>query len=239
MPRIARVVALGLPHHVTQRGNNRGQVFFDDDDRRFYLLTLAKYRQQYGVEVWGYCLMGNHVHVLAVPEREESLARCFAGTNLVYTQYINRKMSRSGRLWQNRFFSCPVDKDSYLWPVLRYIERNPVRVGKVKQARQYEWSSARRHVKGEPDAVVNEPDWFAGELRAMKYGRFLREEPEDTTFEIRRMTATGRPLGTPEFRVALETDLGRNLGPKKGGRPRRGWNNMGSVPPWPSVALHC
>ena len=165
--------------------------------------------------------MDNHVHVLAVPEREESLARCFAGTNLVYTQYVNRKQRRSGRLWQNRFFSCPVDRDSYLWPVLRYIERNPVRVGLAKQAWRYEWSSARRHVRGEPDAVVNEPDWFAGELRAMKYGRYLREEPEETMAEVRRMTANGRPLGTPEFRAALETRLGRRLGPQKGGRPRR------------------
>ncbi len=166
MSRIARVVAVGLPHHVTQRGNNRQQVFFDDDDRRFYLLTLAKYGRKHGVDIWGYCLMDNHVHVLAVPEREESLARCFAGTNLVYTQYINRKRSRSGRLWQNRFFSCPVDNDSYLWPVLRYIERNPVRAGMVKQAWQYEWSSARHHAKGEPDMLVNEPDWFTKELRA-------------------------------------------------------------------------
>ena len=220
MSRIARVVAVALPHHVTQRGNNRQTVFFDDDDRRFYLLTLAKYRQKYGVEVWGYCLIDNHVHVLAVPEREESLARCFAGTNLVYTQYINRKMSRSGRLWQNRFFSCPVDKDSYLWPVLGYIERNPVRAGKVRQAWQYPWSSALHHAKGEPDFVVNEPDWFVKELRAMKYGRFLHEEPEDAVLEIRRMTATGRPLGTPAFRAIMESQLGRRLEARVVGRPR-------------------
>jgi putative transposase len=221
MPRIARVVAVGLPHHVTQRGNNRQTVFFDDDDRRFYLMTLAKYSRKCGVEIWGYSLMDNHVHALAVPEREESLARCFAGTNLVYTQYINRKMSRGGRLWQNRFFSCPVDKDSYLWPVLRYIERNPVRAGKVRQAWQYPWSSAPHHAKGEPDMLVNEPDWLAKGLRAMKYGRFLREEPEESTFEIRRMTATGRPLGTPAFLAVLESQLGRNLEPQRGGRPRR------------------
>ena len=83
MARIARVVAVGFPHHVTQRGNNRERVFFSDDDRRFYLWTLLKYRQQYGVEVWAYCLTKNHVHVLAVPKEEDSLARCFAGTNLV------------------------------------------------------------------------------------------------------------------------------------------------------------
>jgi len=111
MPRIARVMAVGMPHHVTQRGNNRCDVFFEDDDRRFYLWTLAQYGRRYGVDIWGYCLMDNHVHFLAVPQELDSLARCFAGANLIYTQRINRKQSRSGRLWQNRFFSSPVDKD--------------------------------------------------------------------------------------------------------------------------------
>ena len=123
MPRIARVVAVGLPHHVTQRGNNRSQVFFDDDDRRFYLWTLAQYRRKHAVDIWGYFLMDNHMNALAVPQQPDSLARCFAGTNLVYTQHVNRKNRRSGRLWQNRFFSWPVDKDEYLWSVLRYILR--------------------------------------------------------------------------------------------------------------------
>jgi putative transposase len=220
--RIARVVAVGLPHHVAQRGNNRQTVFFDDDDRRFYLMTLAKYGRKCGVEIWGYCLMDNHVHALAVPEREESLARGFAGTNLVYTQYINRKMSRSGRLWQSRFYSCPVDKDSYLWPVLRYIERNPVRAGTARQAWQYPWSSAPHHAKGEPDMLVSEPAWVTKELRSMKYGRFLHEEPEETTLEIRRMTATGRPLGTPAFRAILESQTSRRLEARSVGRPRHG-----------------
>jgi putative transposase len=89
-------VASGLPHHVTQRGNNRCPVFFDDDDRRFYLWTLARYGRKCGVAVWGYCLMDNHLHVLAVPERAESLARCFADTSLIYTQRVNKKQSRGG-----------------------------------------------------------------------------------------------------------------------------------------------
>jgi putative transposase len=215
------VIAVGLPHHVTQRGNNRSQVFFDDDDRRFYLWTLAKYRRQHGVEVWGYCLMENHVHVIAVPGREESLARCFAGTNLVYTQYINHKLGRNGRLWQNRFFSCPVDKETYLWPLLRYIERNPVRAGLARQAWQYEWSSARHHVKSDVDAVLNEPDWVARRLREMKYASYLRNETEEQTAEIRRMTATGRPLGAPAFCARLESRLDRSLSANQVGRPRK------------------
>ena len=230
MSRIARVVAVGLPHHVTQRGNNRGQVFFDDDDRRFYLRTLAQYRRKCGVDVWGYCLMDNHMHALAVPHEVDSLARCFAGTNLIYTQHVNRKHRRSGRLWQNRFFSCPVDKDEYLWPVLRYIDRNPVRSKMVHRAWEYPWSSARHHVTGEADPLLNEPDWFLAELRRQKYRSYLRAESEEKAAEIRRMTATGRPLGGSEFLSVLESHLERVLSVQKRGRPRRATGKWGSVP---------
>ena len=219
MPRIARVVAVGLPHHVTQRGNNRCDVFFDDDDRRFYLWTLAQSRRKYAVDIWGYCLMDNHMHALAVPHEPDSLARCFAGTNLIYTQHTNRKQGRSGRLWQNRFFSCPVDKDEYLWPVLRYIDRNPIRARLVSKAWDYRWSSARHHVTGEADALLNEPDWLLAELRERKYRSYLKNEPEELMSEIRRSAGTGRPLGNAAFLSALESRLSRVIGVKKRGRP--------------------
>jgi len=212
-------VAVGLPHHVTQRGNNRCDVFFDDDDRRFYLWTLAQSRRKYAVDIWGYCLMDNHMHALAVPHEPDSLARCFAGTNLIYTQHTNRKQGRSGRLWQNRFFSCPVDKDEYLWPVLRYIDRNPIRARLVSKAWDYRWSSARHHVTGEADALLNEPDWLLAELRERKYRSYLKNEPEELMSEIRRSAGTGRPLGNAAFLSALESRLSRVIGVKKRGRP--------------------
>ena len=220
MARIARVVAVGFPHHVTQRGNNRERTFFSDDDRRFYLWTLLKYRQQYGVEVWAYCLTKNHVHVLAVPKEEDSLARCFAGTNLVYTQYVNRQHGRSGRLWQNRFFSCPVDKDSYLLPVLRYIEANPVRAKQVARAWDWPWSSARHHVLGEPDPVVKEPGWLKEKL-GRDYRAYLQRRSEEQDAEVRRALSTGRPLGDAAFVARLESKTGRQLAPRKVGRPRK------------------
>ena len=108
MPRIARIVAPGYPHHITQRGNNRAVVFFDDQDRRTYLQLLAKYSKLFALQIWAYCLMDNHVHLLAVPEKENALARGIGLTNQVYTQYLNRKRNQSGRIWQNRFFSCLV-----------------------------------------------------------------------------------------------------------------------------------
>ena len=148
MPRIARIIAAGHPHHITQRGNNRATVFFDDEDRQTYLKLLLKYSQKYTIAIWAYCLMSNHIHLLAVPETETALARGIGLTNLMYTQYLNRKLNQSGRIWQNRFFSCLVENDQYLWAVARYIERNPVKAGLAARRQEYRWSSAKAHVTG-------------------------------------------------------------------------------------------
>lgn len=154
MPRIARAVATDYPHHITQRGNNRAQVFFDDEDRTFYLSTLQKYARQYKVDIWAYCLMTNHVHFVAVPREDFSLARGIGLTNLVYTQYLNRKFGNTGRVWQNRFFSCPVETDTYLWAVIRYVVNNPVKAGMTERAVEYRWSSAMAHISGHLDPIV-------------------------------------------------------------------------------------
>ena len=137
MPRIARVIATNYPHHITQRGNNRAAVFFDDEDRQTYMKLLAVYAEKHHFQIWAYCLMNNHIHLLAVPETETSLARGIGLTNQVYTQYINRKLNQCGRVWQNRFFSCVVENDQYLWAVARYIERNPLKVGLAEKAEAY------------------------------------------------------------------------------------------------------
>ena len=125
----------GCVHHVTQRGNNRQDVFFVDDDRRVYLELLAQQAPRFGLSVQGYCLMTNHVHLLA-----KTLGR----THFLYTQYVNRLHGRSGHLWQNRFYSCALDEPQQ-WAALGYVERNPVRARLVRLAWRYEWSSAAAH----------------------------------------------------------------------------------------------
>lgn len=218
MSRIARVIAAGYPHHVTQRGNNRGAVFFDPEDRRVYSRLLRKYTVQYKVQVWAYCLMGNHIHLVLVPEDEGGLCGCMRGVNLCYTQYINRKYERSGRLWQNRFFSCPIEKERYLWTVARYVETNPVRAGLIRYAQEHAWSSAQAHVLGKEDSILSQPGWLTEEERK-GYAEFLRETGEEES--IRRATQTGRPFGTKEFVERLEGQLGREFQLKKAGRPKK------------------
>ena len=123
MPRISRAVAKGYPHHIIQRGNNRESVFFDDEDRKQYLSLLKKYSEKWSAPVLAYCLMSNHVHLMVRPLSDDSLYKMMQGLTLCYTQYVNRKYQRTGRLWESRYHSCIVDKEQYLWAVARYIEQ--------------------------------------------------------------------------------------------------------------------
>ena len=219
MSRIARIVVPDYPHHVTQRGNNRSFVFYDNEDRENYLDILGNYARRYFLQIWAYCLMGNHVHLLVVPEKEDSLARGIGLTNQVYTQYLNRKLKQSGRVWQNRFFSCIIESDQYLWAVARYIERNPVKAGLVVRAEEYRWSSAKAHMTGSRDSLLHVPGWLeAGELAA--YADFLNNADNETDQAIRKATSAGRLLGSDVFIDEMETALNRSLRPNKPGRPR-------------------
>ncbi len=145
MPRRARVVFEGVVHHITQRGNYRQNVFEDDSDKRKYVEFIREYSEKYGMKIYAYCLMSNHVHFIAAPVKEDSLAMTFKYSNMRYSSYFNKKNKRSGHLWQGRFYSCPLQYEHAL-EALRYVERNPVRANIVEFPWEYEWSSAREHV---------------------------------------------------------------------------------------------
>ena len=221
MARIARIVVPGMPHHITQRGNNRQDVFFVDDDRRVYLRLLAQSAARYGLQVLGYCLMTNHVHLVAVPRGPESLAKAVGRTDFAYAQYIARLHRRSGHLWQNRFYSCALEAEA-LWPVLAYVDRNPVRAGLVDEAWDWPWSSAAVHV-GEvrTDPVVDLAAWKRLAAGVRVRSLLVREEDEATLQRLRRSTHTGRPLAGDGFLAKLEATLGRRVRPLPVGRPRK------------------
>lgn len=213
MSRIARIIAPGYPHHITQRGNNRTTVFFDDEDRQTYLKLLVSYADKYSLQIWGYCLMDNHVHLLAVPETETALARGVGLTNQVYTQYLNRKLSRSGRIWQNRFYSCVVENEQYLWVVARYIERNPVKAGLAERPELYRWSSAKAHLTGTVDTILSSTSWLAPSEKAA-YCQFVATENNNGMDDaLRKATSCGRPFGSDDFIAILESQLGQTLKP--------------------------
>ena len=221
MPRAARIVVPEVSHHVTQRGNNRGDVFFVDDDRRIYLGLLRRGAQRYGLRVEGYCLMTNHVHLVCVPTLEHSLARALALTNLRYTQYVNRMHGRSGRLWQNRFFSCPLD-EAHRVAALCYVENNPVRAAMVKRPAHYAWSSAASHCGGEDASGLLDLSAWGREYPGQEWARVLAECCPESRDALRLNTRTGRPLGTDSFISKIETALGRRVRALPVGRPK-GW----------------
>lgn len=218
MPRFARVVIQDCPHHVTQRGNNRQIVFFVEEDYGVYLSFLAELSQEHGLRIDGYCLMANHVHLIATPATERSLALAVGRTHFRYTQYVNRMHGRSGHLWQNRFFSCPLD-ESHSLAAMAYVERNAVTAKLCRRAWRYRWSSAASHC-GRRN-VHQLADLGELPVSAKRWREALTNCDEDMEERIRIRTQTGRPLGDDSFMSKLEMLVGRRLRPLPVGRPRK------------------
>lgn len=208
MARMARLVVPDYPHHVTQRGNRRQQVFFNDDDYQTYIELLSASSRRTNVGIWAYCLMPNHVHVVAAPKEASSLCECFSDAHRRYTRRINFREGWRGYLWQGRFHSYVMD-EAYLLATVRYVELNPLRAGLCQRAVDWRWSSARAHVSGQDDGlVIVEPmleridDWVA----------YLDEPGEQQkTKAIHVHSRTGRPLGNDEFLDRIQAITGRKV----------------------------
>jgi putative transposase len=223
MPRRPRVIVPGVAHHVTQRGNNHEPVFHCADNRRYYLDILARHATHYGARILGYCLMTNHVHLIAVPERENSLALTLGRTHSEYALALNHTRDRSGHVWQNRFFSCLMD-GAHALRALRYVELNPVRAGLAAAPCDWPWSSARAHAIGhvaDPVLHYNWADYF-GQWNYSEWQEILSAGMAGGECDsVRRATYTGEPLGSPEFITALERRVGRRLRVLGRGRPHK------------------
>ena len=209
------------PHHVTQRGNNRQDVFFVPDDYRLYLDILREQAERHGVEIHAYCLMTNHVHLVATPHRAESLAKAVGRTHWRYSQTINRLHGRSGHLWQGRFYSCALDRPHF-GAAVKYVERNPVRAGVVRRAWEFAWSSAAAHCGGPDETGLLDLGTWGKMLAGEDWRRELSgRDDKDAVRALRSCTSRGRPLGTDSFMSKIEKLVGRRLRPLPSGRPRK------------------
>ena len=218
MARLARAVVPGLPHHVTQRGNRRQPTFFRPDDYVLYRTLMAEWCRKCGVEIWAYCLMPNHAHLIAVPDTPGALRRAIGEAHRRYTLEVNRREGWKGYLWQGRFASFPMD-DRYTVAASRYVELNPVRAGLVSSAAEYPWSSARAHLLGKDDKLVSVAPLLSW---VDNWSAFLGAAvPPDLGNQLHSHARTGRPLGSNYFIEDLERRLGRVLRPRKRGpRPK-------------------
>jgi putative transposase len=219
MARLARIVLPGVPHHVTQRGNRRERVFFEDGDYALYLDLLAEAAARAQVAIWAYCLMPNHVHIIAVPGDEDGLRRTFRYVHRHYTGYINARMRVTGHLWQGRFSSVAIDQ-AHLVSAFRYVALNPVRARLVERAENWRWSSTAAHLAGEDDAVVTVAPALE---RVGDFASFLGE-PFDEAMSyaaLRKAESVGRPVGSKEWLADMEARTGLTLAPqKRGPKPR-------------------
>jgi len=222
MPRQARVVFPNIPHHIIQRGNRREDVFFSDSDRKQYLEWLKEYCKEHKVEILAYCLMTNHIHLIAVPTTQDGLQKVLKPLHMRYAQKINRERGWKGHFWQGRYFSSPLDGE-YLLFTTRYIERNPIRVKKVRKAENYKWSSARGHCGTAQDDILTKKMKWLNKYEGIDNWRqwlSIKEENEKTDL-IRRNTEKGIPTGSGRFIRRLEKLADRVLDYRPIGRPRK------------------
>jgi putative transposase len=193
-------------------------VFFCDDDRRTYLAILRDHGRRSGVRYLAWCLMPNHVHLVAIPERANSLARALGLAHAEYARWINVRHRQVGHMWQNRFHSCPME-ERHLWEAIRYVETNPVRAGLAPCATEWCWSSASAHVLGADQWSLTDLTWWRGHWNSGSWQQVLDAGFREAALaeRLREATRTGRPFGGQEFIRALEAGTGRSLGPQKRG----------------------
>jgi putative transposase len=219
MARLARVVIPGLPHHVTQRGNGCSRVFFSDADYALYRDLLAASCRGAGVEIWAWCLMPSHVHLILTPHDEDGLRRALAPVHRRYAGILHQRRRRMGHFWQGRFGAVVMDED-HLAAAFRYISLNPVRARLVARAQDWKWSSARAHLGRHDDGLTDVRP------ARQRFARFadLIEGPGDAEAidRLRQGESIGRPVGSPDFLAQVEALTGRQLrAHKRGPKPAR------------------
>jgi len=222
MPRKARTVFSNIPHHITQRGNRREEVFFTDEGREKYLKWLKEYCERHRVEILAYCLMTNHIHLVAVPTTDTGLQDVLRPLHMRYAQYINRQRGWKGHVWQGRYFSSPLD-EQYMWAAIRYVERNPVRARMVRKAEDYRWSSAATHCQRvASDLLTSKLQWKRKLDSIENWSGWVAEgEGPEVLSLLRRNADKGLPCGSERFVEKLERQAGKMLAYRPIGRPKK------------------
>lgn len=193
MPRQARLVIPGVAMHVTQRGNFRSEVFIDDEDKAYYIRIFQFYKKKFKVKLYAWCLMDNHVHFILEPSNLKGLALLFKSLNIKYGHYINKKLNRTGRVWEGRFYSCLLDEE-HLYEAIRYVELNPLRAKMEIQIGDYHWNSYHEHVGKRNEVFLNKS---ALTITKSEWRSYLLEGLEDDSFckIINQRTIQGKSIG--------------------------------------------
>ena len=222
MPRMGRIVLPNYPHHVYQRGHDRNIVFVCDADYRYYLSNLSRFKAEFDVKVYAYCLMTNHVHLLLEPSDKHGLSFLMKRLAGRQTRYRNKKEERRGTLWEGRYKSSPVDSNQYLKTCIRYIELNPVRARMVATADEFAWSSCHARFKNNGQFLDPIPGLDLTRADPQTYLQFIAGAVEKSQLKlIREAVHRGHLTGEKAFVEQIDKAIGRRIGYRKPGRPRK------------------
>jgi len=228
MARLARIVIPDIPHHVTQRGNRRETVFFQPGDYQFYLDLLSEAVENTKTEIWAYCLMPNHVHLIMVPSHIDGLRATLGETHRRYTRFINARNNWTGHLWQGRFGSVAMD-ETHFSHAIRYVSLNPVRAKLVERASDWKWSSVNAHLAKKDNGIVNVQPVLE---RYPDFAELLESgDNEENNTVLRTAETIGRPLGSDAWLDRIEVLFGSNVRPKKRGRKTSPKNLISKLSP--------
>jgi Transposase and inactivated derivatives len=234
MARLPRLTLPGLSHHVIVRGNNRQQVFLDDQDRRVFLDFLAEAAQREQLLVHAFVLMDNHVHLLVTPEAEAAMSRTVQALGRRYVRYFNQRHQRTGTLWEGRYKSSLIQTDRYFMICMAYIDLNPVRAGMVARAADYAWSSHGHYIGRQtlrwlvPHALY----WALGNTpfeREHEYAKWVAQGVASRQVRaLTKATLNGWPLGDEDFTRDLRHQVSRPVAPRRAGRRAKSHSELKS-----------
>ena len=224
MPRRSRMYLPEYPYNIVQRGNNREACFIEPENYQVYLELWKEAASRYGVSVHAYCLMTNHIHILATPEEKTSISNTMKVVGSRYAQYINKKYKRTGTLWEGRHRSSLVQTEKYFLTCCRYIELNPVSANMVKRPEEYRWSSYQTNACGDESWLVLHEEYKrlgkTKEQRCQSYRALFKNHLDGADLDlIRKAAHYCQPVGDDRFKEAIEKKYGITLGQSRRGRP--------------------
>lgn len=220
MPRVARIAVPSMLYHVISRGNNREWIFNDTEDFEKYIEICKRYKERHQFKLYNWALMNNHVHLLLETSDRSPLSKVMQGINTIW---FNRKNRKVGHLWQDRFRSFIIERDSYLLECGRYIERNPLRAGIVKDIGRYPWSSYRVYSSGKTDGltdlhVLYEAMGSEEKQRQKAYKEYVLSNRDKEEEELKLKMTVG-VIGDGGFHHRIQRQLVESKRPKRG-RPK-------------------
>ncbi len=227
MPRKARILVPNCPHHIVQRGHNRKTLFVTDQDYRYYLSNLKEWKSKLNIQLYAWCLMTNHIHIVAEPSQNaQSLSLLMKRINGRQAAYVNKLEGRSGALWDGRYKASPIQQDSYLLCCNRYVELNPVRAGMVNHASEYPWSSYKERIVSDSPTMLDRDACYialgnTSQERKLRYKAFIERGTSMTEKNFLDTSVNRNQLtGNQRFIDEIEARVGARIERRGRGRPK-------------------